>query len=80
VLIDSNGNSNYHKIMTGTIKHVINEIYLQRANGNQHIIDALKVKLVLKGIYPDTYSDTSPDDPTVIEKIKMIANEMGIII
>lgn len=66
--------------MCGTIKLIIDKIYSQRANGNQNIIDALKVKLVLKGVYPDTYAENTPDDPTVIEKVKMIANEMGIII
>jgi hypothetical protein len=66
--------------MHGTIKSMIDEIFLQRANGNQNIIEALKVKLVLKGIYPDTYAQDSADDPVVIEKIKTIANEMGIII
>lgn len=66
--------------MNGTIKSMIDQIYLQRANGNQSIIEALKVKLVLKGVYPDTYAQDSPDDPVVIEKVKTIANEMGIII
>lgn len=66
--------------MAGAIKNIIDEIYAQRAEGNQSIIHALKVKLVLKGIYPDTYTENSPDDPMVIEKVKIIANDMGIIV
>lgn len=66
--------------MNGTTKLIIDKIYSQRANGNQNIIDALKVKLVLKGIYPDIYTENTPDDSAVIEKVKAVANEMGIII
>lgn len=53
-------------------------IYDQRAGGNQAIVRALNVKLVLKGVYPETYTEASPDDEATIEKVKLIAEEMGV--
>jgi len=56
--------------MIGTIKNIINEIYRQRTNGNQYIINALKVKLVMKGICSNAYIKMSPNDQIIIEKVK----------
>jgi len=64
--------------MAGTIKQMLDTIYDQRAGGNEAIIKVLDVKLVLKGVYPETYTETSLDDETVIAKIKIIAEEMGV--
>lgn len=57
---------------------MIDVIYDQRAAGNQAIVKVLNVKLVLKGVYPETYTETSADDEAVIEKVKTIAEEMGV--
>jgi len=57
---------------------MLDTIYDQRAGGNEAIAKVLNVKLVLKGVYPETYTDASPDDEGVISKVKMIAEEMGV--
>lgn len=64
--------------MAGMIKQMVEEIYRQRANGEQRIVNSLKVRLILKGVYPDTYTESSTDDPEAIEKVKKIAEEMGV--
>lgn len=64
--------------MAGKIKQMLDDIYQQRAGENEAIKKALNVKLVLKGVYTDVYSESSPDDEVVIEKIKIIAQEMGV--
>jgi hypothetical protein len=64
--------------MAGIIKQMLDEIYLQRAGNNQAIVGVLNVKLVLKGVYPDIYTETSPDDDEVISKVKTIADDMGV--
>jgi len=57
---------------------MLDTIYDQRAGGNEAIAKVLNVKLVLKGVYPETYTEASPDDDTIIAKVKIIAEEMGV--
>jgi hypothetical protein len=64
--------------MAGKIKKIIDTIITTRAKGNPVIETTTRVKLSIKGINPDLYSETSPDDPEVINKLKTIALEMGI--
>ena len=64
--------------MTGTIRQMLDTIYQQRAGGNQAIERVLNVKLVLKGVYPETYTESTQDDETTIEKVRAIAEEMGV--
>jgi len=64
--------------MSGTVKKMLSEIYTQRARNNEAIVKALNVKLILKGVFPDTYTEETPDDEETIKKVQLIAEEMGV--
>ena len=64
--------------MAGQINNLINSLIEKRSRGNQAIVYALRVKLILKGVHPDDYSDPSPDDPETIARVKQIAEELGV--
>jgi hypothetical protein len=56
--------------MAGRAKEMIDAIILQRSGGNPEIAKALRAKLLLKGINPDSYSDGTPDQEAIIAKLK----------
>ena len=64
--------------MAGRVKQMVDSIIAQRSKGNQAIAKAVKAKFVLKGINPDSYSASSPDDPAVISKLEVLAKELGV--
>lgn len=66
--------------MAGKIKQVIDRIIEARSQGNETIATTTRTKLILKGINPDKFSSGSEDDPLVLDKLKQIAEEMGLTI
>ena len=64
--------------MAGRIEHMINTIIKERSKGNSTIASTTRTKLMLKGVNPDKYHSTSPDDPAVIARLQAIGAEMGI--
>ena len=64
--------------MPGKIKQLIDTIITDRANGNELVIHLTRAKLMLKGIDPDIYSETSEDYPNVIRQLKSLAQEIGV--
>ena len=64
--------------MSGQIKNLIDQIIEARAKGNPTIAATTKTKLLLKGINPNTFTDKSDDDPSVVAKIKAIAVDWGV--
>jgi len=64
--------------MAGAIKKMLDEIIAKRSNGNITMMNLTKTKLILKGLNPDKYSITSEDDPAIIQKIRLTAQEMGV--
>lgn len=64
--------------MAGQIKKIIDKIITERAKGNPAIISTTKTKLLIKGIDPNKYNASSPDDPAILDKAKIFANELGI--
>jgi hypothetical protein len=64
--------------MSGKIKKMIDAIIKQRSKGSPIIASTLKVKLILKGIYPDKFTDNSDDNPVIIKKIEQIAADLGV--
>lgn len=64
--------------MAGQIKLLIDQIVEKKSKGNQTIAGAVKTKLILKGIKPDAYTATSPDDAVIITKLKDLAREIGV--
>lgn len=65
-------------IMAGRIHQMITQIIAQRSRGNSTLASTTKTKLILKGLNPDRFTPTSPDDPEIIQKVALAATEMGI--
>lgn len=64
--------------MAGQIKSAIDSIIEQRSRGNATIAATTKTKFILKGVNPDRFHASSPDDPAILAKIRAIAVEMGV--
>ncbi len=64
--------------MSGTIRRMIDTLIEKKTRGNPALVESAKAKLILKGLNPDSYTPSSPDDPAVMEKLRGIAAEMGI--
>ena len=64
--------------MPGKIKRMIDEIVAKRSKGNETIMFTTRTKLILKGIDPEDYSETTADDPDTVAKLKEIAETMGV--
>ena len=62
--------------MAGKIHKMLDNIIKQRSKGNPTIALVIKTKLILKGLNPDKFDDTSPDDPVIIGKVKQIETEL----
>lgn len=64
--------------MAGKAKRQIGQILEAVSKGNSVVLITTKTKLLLKGIDPDKYTDSSEDDPVIIQKIEKIAAEFGV--
>jgi hypothetical protein len=64
--------------MAGKIKAMCNKIIEKRANGSPVIEKLTKTKLVLKGINPDQFTASSPDDQLIIDKLLQIGKDLGV--
>ncbi len=59
--------------MAGKVRKLIEELIHLRARGAPALEHFVKVNLVLNGIDPDRFGDTTPDEPEKIAKLeKMI--------
>lgn len=65
--------------MAGRIRLMLDHIIEKRSGGDPTLALTTKTKLILKGLNPDRYSASSPDDPIIVEKVKGVAREMGLI-
>jgi len=64
--------------MAGQIKWTIDRIIEQRSKGNATLVLTTKAKLIFKGLNPDGFTSTSPDDPAILAKARAAAEEFGI--
>ena len=64
--------------MAGKIKKMLNEIMAKKSGGHPTLLITTKTKLVLKGLNPDKYDAYSADDPDIIKKVMITAQEMGV--
>lgn len=64
--------------MAGQINKIIALIIEKRSGGNPALANTTKAKFILKGINPDKYSSSSPDDNDIIAKLKILAQELSI--
>jgi hypothetical protein len=65
-------------VMAGKIKNMVNQIIDLRSKGSPAIAATTRTKLILKGINLDSYTETSDDDPNVINRLRQIATEFGV--
>lgn len=64
--------------VSGNIKRLIDELITLRTQGNEALAHFVRAHLVMKGIQPDRYTDSSPDDPKVIAELeRMISDFRG---
>ncbi len=63
--------------MPGKIKELIDKLIDLRTKGDRGLVAPIKIKLIMKGIDPDIYDFSSPDNPVVIQRVMNIAKEMG---
>jgi hypothetical protein len=63
--------------MAGKVKALIEQLITLRTKGEHGLVAPLKIKLIMKGVDPDLYDASSPDNPVVIQRITTIAKEMG---
>lgn len=66
--------------MAGQIHHMIQSIITQKSKGNAVIANSVKTKMYLKGIAVDKYTATSPDDVAVMQKVREVAKEFGVMV
>lgn len=66
--------------MPGKIKAMCETIIEKRAAGNPAMEKITKTKLALKGINPDKFTSSSPDDPQIMDKLVQVAKELGVIL
>jgi len=64
--------------MAGQAKKLIDLLVSQKAKGNRDIENFIRVKLSMKGIPVNTLTESSADDPAVINKIKDVLKEFGV--
>ena len=64
--------------MSGQVMVLINRLIDTRAKGNPIVATTTRTKLLLKGIKPDSWTADSPDDATMIAKVREAAREMGV--
>lgn len=62
--------------MSGIIKTVLDDIINGRSVGDPVIAEMTKAKLILKGINPDNFDSCSEDDPEVLKKVFVFANQL----
>ena len=57
---------------------MIDLIIAEKAQGDKAIEKSIRVKLILGGIMVDKLTETTPDDPALINKIKNVATVYGV--
>jgi len=66
--------------MAGEIKRMIDHIIEARSQGNQALVSSTRIKLVMKGIHPDRFDRSSPNDPVILAKLQQLAQDLGLTI
>lgn len=62
----------------GSAKKMVDWIIKQRGRGNVMLEGVTRTKLMLKGINPANFFESTPDDPIAIVKLTNIAKELGV--
>ena len=62
----------------GRIKAILDRILRQRSAEGPGRARALRTKLLLRGIDPETFTERTPDDPAVLRQVQEIAHRLGL--
>ena len=62
--------------MAGRIKTMLDKLIGEKSKGDTVVANAIKVKLILKGIPVDKFTADSPDDQEIIKKISLIQDSI----
>ncbi len=66
------------QVSKGTAKKIIDAIIKKRSRGVGSIAKAIKIKIALKGINPDSLTPDTPDDPVLLRKLLKLAQSYGL--
>jgi hypothetical protein len=72
------GNEGEGTPVAGTVKRILEAIIAQRGQGNPTFVEATRAKLILKGMNPAKFAETTADDPAVVAKARQMAAEFGV--
>jgi hypothetical protein len=64
--------------VAGTVKRVLDAIIAARGRSNPTFIEATRAKLILKGMNPAKFTETTPDDPAAVARARQVAAEFGV--
>lgn len=64
--------------MAGKIRKMLDALIRERSHENPLLVNTTKTRLILKGIDPDNFSNSSDDDLVVIQRIRQMADDFGI--
>jgi hypothetical protein len=64
--------------MAGKIKQQMETLIAEVSKSNPILASTTRTKLILKGINPNKFTQDSPDDPAILEKLKDIAEAFGV--
>ncbi len=64
--------------MAGTVKRVLEAVIAARGQNNPTFVETTRAKLILKGMNPAKYSETTPDDPAEVARARKVAAEFGV--
>lgn len=67
-------------ISRGRSKKLLDAIILKRSRGVGAIAKAIKIKIALKGINPDSLREDTPDDPVLLRKLVALARSYGLVV
>ncbi len=63
--------------MAGQVKRLIDQLIALRTKGDRALVAPMKIKLIMKGVDPDLFEETTPDNPAIVQRVLTIAKEMG---
>lgn len=63
--------------VAGQIKRLIDDILKQNAKGDNTLLTLTRTKMILMGVNPAKYTESSEDDPLILTKLEKLAKELN---
>jgi len=64
--------------VAGTVKRVLEAVIAARGHNNPTFMETTRAKLILKGLNPAKFTESTPDDPAQVAKARQVAAEFGV--